>query len=62
LNALLTANDVADLLGVSRKRIYDLVATCQPGFSRPLPAVSFGVRGLRFVPADVEAWVLEHRR
>jgi excisionase family DNA binding protein len=62
LQTLLTAADVAERLHVSRKRVYDLVATTMPGFTRPLPAVSFGVRGLRFDPADVDAWVQDHKR
>jgi excisionase family DNA binding protein len=59
LQPLLTADEVAGILGVSRKRVYDLVACREPGFNRKLPAIRFGVRGLRFVPADVEAWVRE---
>ncbi len=62
MQALLTADDVAELLQTSRKRVYDLVAVCQPGFSRPLPAIRFGVRGLRFDPADVEAWLEEQKQ
>jgi excisionase family DNA binding protein len=59
---LLTATEVAKLLATDRKRVYDLVAVCQPGFNRPLPAVRFGIRGLRFDPADVAAWIEEHKR
>ncbi len=61
MQALLTADQVAELLGISRKRVYDLTAVQQPGFSRPLPAIRFGERALRFDPADVEAWIAEHK-
>jgi excisionase family DNA binding protein len=62
VEGLFTADEVAEYLVVSRKRVYDLVAVQQPGYNRPLPAIRFGIRGLRFDPADVRAWVEEHKR
>ncbi|HYT80993.1 MAG TPA: helix-turn-helix domain-containing protein [Actinomycetota bacterium] len=62
MEGLLTAEQVGELLGVSRKRVYDLAAVPQAGFNRKLPSVRWGVRGLRFDPADVRAWIDEHKR
>jgi excisionase family DNA binding protein len=59
---LLTADEVAGRLGTSRKYVYDLAAVRQPGFARPLPSIRWGVRGLRFDPAEVDAWIDEHRQ
>jgi excisionase family DNA binding protein len=58
----MTANEVALRLRVSRKRVYDLTAVTQPGFNRPLPAIRFGVRGLRFRAAEIEEWLDEHEK
>jgi excisionase family DNA binding protein len=48
---LLTADQVADKLGVCRKTVFTLTAP-----RGTLPAISFG-RSVRYRPADVEAWV-----
>lgn len=46
---LLTAKDVASILRVSPKRVYEL----------PIPQVRFG-RSIRFRPVDVTAYVESH--
>jgi len=49
VEALLTADDVAMLLAVDRKRIYELAARWQPETMR-LPSVKLGERQIRFRP------------
>ena len=51
---MLTAKQVAEMLGVSVRQIYDLAA------SGKLPAYRFG-RSLRFAPSDVETFVIACR-
>ena len=51
---LLTADDVAGLLGVKRSTVYELTR------SGRLPAVKVG-RAIRFLRPDLEAW-LDHQR
>ena len=53
---LLTAGDIAELLGVPRSSIYDYARRKHD----PLPSVGIG-RHRRFVRRDVEAWLAEHR-
>ena len=49
--ALLTSTDVARLLRVKRRTVYDLVR------NHSLPAVRLGARCLRFRPDAVDAWL-----
>lgn len=51
---LLRPGDLADVLGVSRNRVYQLIADGM------LPAVRFG-RSIRIPRAAWEAWLLEQR-
>jgi excisionase family DNA binding protein len=53
---LLTADDIAALLGVPRFSVYDYARRKHD----PLPSVGVG-RRRRFIRRDVEAWVAEHR-
>lgn len=53
---LLTAGDIAQLLGVPRSSIYDYARRKHD----PLPSVGIG-RHRRFIRRDVEAWLAEHR-
>jgi excisionase family DNA binding protein len=57
MQALLTAQDVAALLAVDPKRVYELAARWQG--DRRLPSVRFG-RQVRFRLIDVEAYIAEH--
>lgn len=50
LVAQLNADQVAELLGVKREHVYDLIR------ERDLPHVRMGSRVLRFDPAEVEEW------
>ena len=58
MEALLTADDVAELLAVDRKRVYELAARWQPDHLR-LPSVKLGARQVRFLLAEVERYVAE---
>ena len=49
--ALLTSDEVAAMLRVKRRTVYDLVR------NQGLPVVRLGVRCLRFKPTAVEAWL-----
>ena len=51
---LLTANEVAEILGAARQTIY------QWALQGKLPAVRSG-DFVRFDPDDVQAWIDEHR-
>ncbi len=51
-DALLGATDVAHLLGVSRQRVYQLIA--QPHFPKPVAELA---RGAVWRRSDVEAWL-----
>jgi predicted DNA-binding transcriptional regulator AlpA len=51
LERLLTATQVADILGVRPKRVYEL----------GLPTVKLAERSLRYRPRDVASWI-ESRR
>lgn len=51
---LLTAGEIAAMLRVPIKSVYDLVAM------RRIPVIRLG-RSLRFLRADVLAWVAKHR-
>ena len=53
---LLTADQAAELLAVSRKHVYEMVR------SQGLPHVLVGERALRFIRADLAGWVDQHRR
>ena len=53
---LLTAADVAELLGVPRSSVYDYARREHD----PLPSVEIG-RHRRFILRDVEAWLAGHR-
>jgi len=53
---LLTAANVAELLGIPRSSIYDYARRKHD----PLPSVEIG-RHRRFIRRDVEAWLAEHR-
>ncbi|WP_426195107.1 helix-turn-helix domain-containing protein [Massilia sp. DWR3-1-1] len=50
---MITAEDVATMLGISRGAVYDLAAP-----KGPLPCVGLGRRLVRFKVADVEALIL----
>lgn len=50
MERLLTVNEVADVLGVSRGQVYRLIATSG------LPAIRVG-SVLRFSPAEVNHWM-----
>jgi excisionase family DNA binding protein len=52
---LLRAGDVAGRIGISRQAVYLLAR------ENTLPSVRWG-RSVRFDPADVEAFIREHRR
>ena len=52
--SLMTADEAARLLHVSRSTLYELVR------SRGLPHVRIGRRGLRFTRADLARWVGEN--
>jgi excisionase family DNA binding protein len=58
MEALLTADDVAALLAVDRKRVYELAARWQPEYLR-LPSVKLGERQVRFRASDVERYIAE---
>ena len=47
LNKLLTAKDVAAILGVSHKRVYEL----------GIPCIRISSRSLRYQQSDVSAWL-----
>jgi predicted DNA-binding transcriptional regulator AlpA len=49
---LLTAEQVAKILGVRPKRVYEL----------GIPAVRLSERSLRWRPSQVEAWIRERER
>jgi excisionase family DNA binding protein len=53
---LLTANEVAQLLGVPRSSIYDYARREHA----PLPSVHIG-RHRRFIRKDIEAWLEDQR-
>jgi excisionase family DNA binding protein len=53
---LLTAANVAELLGIPRSSIYDYARRKHD----PLPSVEIG-RHRRFIRRDVEAWLEQHR-
>jgi excisionase family DNA binding protein len=59
MQALLRADDVAELIAVDRKRVYELAAPWQ-GADR-LPSVRFG-RQIRFRLEDVQRFVEERTR
>jgi excisionase family DNA binding protein len=55
---LLSPQDVADLLSVSRSYVYQLIATGD------IPSIMLGTKkkgGRRVVPADLQAWIDKHR-
>jgi excisionase family DNA binding protein len=54
LEPLLTINDAAEFLGVSRRQIYTLLER------RELECVRVGERA-RFIPADLRAYLERHR-
>lgn len=49
---MITAEEVAKMLGISRSAVYDLAAP-----RGPIPCVRIGRLCVRFSPADVEAFV-----
>ena len=51
LEPLLTAREVARILGVREKRVYEL----------GIPAVRLSERSLRWKPTDVQAWIEQRR-
>ena len=51
IEPLLTATDVARVLGVRPKRVYEL----------GIPAVKISPRSLRWAPSDLEAWIASRR-
>ena len=53
---LLTAANIAELLGIPRSSIYDYARRKHD----PLPSVEIG-RHRRFIRRDVEGWLAEHR-
>jgi excisionase family DNA binding protein len=53
---LLTAHQVAVLLGVPRSSVYEYARRLHA----PLPSIAVG-RHRRFYRSDVEAWLTEHR-
>jgi predicted DNA-binding transcriptional regulator AlpA len=52
LEPLLTAREVAHILGVRDKRVYEL----------GIPAVRLSERSLRWRPSDVQRWIEERSR
>ncbi len=48
---LLTTSQAAKVLTVSARTLYSLTKSGQ------IPAVKLGVRGLRYDPADLRAWI-----
>lgn len=50
---MITAKDVAKMLGISRGAVYDLAAP-----RGPIPCVRLGPRCMRFNVADIEAHIL----
>jgi predicted DNA-binding transcriptional regulator AlpA len=52
LQALLRASEVAQVLGVTPKRVYSLVGHI---------AVRYAPRTMRWRPADVQSWIEAHR-
>lgn len=60
---LLTVKELASMLKISKQQVYELSnPRNRAGDERehPLPAVRIGT-SLRFVPTEIEAWVLLHR-
>ena len=54
MEALMDVNEVAEMLGVTRKTVYRWVQKRMIPYCKPMP----GPRGaLRFVPADLRAWL-----
>lgn len=51
MEKLLTANDVAEILGRRRKTVYDLV------WRREIPALKINKKMLRFDPKDIQKWL-----
>lgn len=51
--SMITAEDVAKMLGISRGAVYDLAAP-----KGPIPCVRLGRRCMRFNRADIEAHIL----
>ena len=51
---LLTTDEAARLLRVTRSTLYELVR------SRGLPHVRIGERGLRFTRSDLDEWIAEN--
>jgi predicted DNA-binding transcriptional regulator AlpA len=49
LEPLMTAEQVAAVLGVSRKRVYEL----------PIPSVRISPRAIRWRPSDVQRWLAD---
>jgi excisionase family DNA binding protein len=49
---MITADDVAEMLGISRGAVYDLAAP-----KGPIPCVRLGRRCIRFNPEDVQAHI-----
>jgi excisionase family DNA binding protein len=49
---LLTANDLADILQVSKARVYELART------RAIPSITLGLRQIRFDADDVRAFLV----
>lgn len=55
MTALIDAHEVARLLGVSKRSVYDIPVSA-------LPHVIVGARSKRWKPEDVERYVREKRR
>lgn len=53
---LLTEKQAADLLNLSPRTLYDLRQLGKIAYVR------FGVRGIRYRPADLEAWINSARK
>lgn len=51
IEALLTAQEVAEILGVRPKRVYEL----------GIPSVRISQRGIRWQPSDVQRWIQQRR-
>ncbi len=58
MERLLDSDEVADLLGLTRRRVGDLVRSRDPAFR--LPAFKLGTR-LRFRPSEIEAYIAARR-
>lgn len=50
---ILTINQVADLLQVSRPRVYDLMNKV----SNPIPYTRIGKNSVRFIEEDIKSWL-----